>query len=68
MKDVVLSLGLAVQNVIMTRNITMTDHRATHVTVKSKNQHCCKHMYLTAKETYIIQYPFNTRNRNQPLP
>ena len=25
-------------------------------------------IYLTAKETHIIQYPFNTRNRNHNLP
>ena len=25
------------------------------------------HIYLTAKETHIIQYQFNTRNRNQNL-
>ena len=26
-----------------------------------------RYIYLTAKETHIIQYPFNTRNRNKNL-
>ena len=37
------------------------------VTTRSKSAFFC-YIYLTGKETHIIQYPFNTRNPYQILP